>query len=46
MSRKLIDRLQQEFGPVILRAGEPHGDATVEVARGRSGDGPAPPARA
>lgn len=32
MSRKLIERLQQEFGPAILHAGEPHGDATVEVA--------------
>ncbi len=34
MSRKLIERLQQEFGPAILDAGEPHGDATVEVAGG------------
>ncbi|MHB8078564.1 MAG: NADH-quinone oxidoreductase subunit D [Candidatus Krumholzibacteriia bacterium] len=32
MSRKLIERLQQEFGPAILGADEPHGDATVEVA--------------
>ena len=34
MSRTLIARLQQEFGPAILSAGEPHGDATVEVAGG------------
>ena len=32
MSRKLIARLQQEFGPVITDAADVHGDATVSVA--------------
>ena len=35
MSQKLVERLQQEFGPAILGNGSNHGDETVTVASER-----------